>query len=136
MNNGVDVSDRTRYFSKDEWKKLDNDVRKKILDDPERQKLKKQKAERHVNEVDSSNRNPGDNASVISKESEERMVAAIIRGVMQSSQEDANPSGRSVQQVAMGPRHGGRLISGGQSTSSIQSGVTFDRSINGGTRQG
>jgi hypothetical protein len=137
MNNGVDVSDRTHYFSKDEWKKLDGDVRKRILDDPEHQKLKKQKAERHVNEVDSINRNPGDNASVISKESEERMVAAIIRGVMQSSQEDANPSGRSIQQVAIGPRrHGGHLISGGQSISSVQSGVTFDISVNGGTRQG
>lgn len=89
MNNGVDILDRTRYFSKDEWKKLDSEARKKILEDPERIKLKKQKEACKVNEVDSK-RNSGagmDAASVISKESEEeRMISAIIRGVTQSSQ--------------------------------------------------
>ena len=74
--------------------------------------------------------------SVMSKESEDRMVAAILRGVMQSSHEDAADSGRSIQQVAIGPRHGGRLISSGQSVSSVRSGVSFDKSVTGGTRQG
>lgn len=137
MNNGVDVTDRTRYYSKDEWKKLDPDVRKKILDDPERQRIKKQKLSRNVNEVDTNRNTSGtDASSSMSKESEERMVAAIIRGVMQSSQEGANDGNRSIQQAATGPRHGGRLISGGQSISSIRSGVTFDRSVNGGYQQG
>jgi hypothetical protein len=138
INNGVDITDRTRYFSKDEWKKLDPEARKKILEDPERIKLKKQKEARKVSEMESTqNANAGtDAASVISKESEERMISAIIRGVMQSSQEDANDSNRSIQQATVGPRHGGRLISGGQSVSSLCSSVTFDGSAGGASRRG
>jgi hypothetical protein len=58
-------------------------VRKKILDDLERQKMKKQKGGRNINEVDSSHK-PGasDSISAISKDSEERIVASILRGVM------------------------------------------------------
>ena len=138
LNNGVDISDHTRYYSKEEWAKLDSDVRKKILDDPERQKLKKQKNDRNINAVNTNSGGSGGSeaASVMSKESEDRMVAAILRGVMQSSQEDDTNSGRSIQQAAISPRHGGRLISGGQSVSSVRSGVTFDRSVTGGSRQG
>ena len=109
-------------------------VCKKILDDPERQWLKKQKEARSVNEID-SRRGPSkeaDAASIISKESEEWMVAAIIRGVMQSSHEDANNSSRSIQQAVAGPKHGSRLNADGQSISSVRSGVTFDRSTNSG----
>lgn len=138
MNNGVDISDRTRYYTREEWGKLDAASRKKILDDPERQKLKKQKAERSINAVKNGGKVSGsdDATSVISKDSEERMVAAIIRGVMQSSQEDASSNGRSIQQVAIGPRHGSRFTTDGQSISSVRSGVTFDRSAAGGSRQG
>jgi hypothetical protein len=30
-NNGVDISDLTRFYTKEEWKKLDADVKKRIL---------------------------------------------------------------------------------------------------------
>jgi len=33
-NNGVDISDLTRFYTKEEWKKLDPDVKKRILESP------------------------------------------------------------------------------------------------------
>ena len=33
-NNGVDISDLMRFYSKEEWKKLDANVKKKILESP------------------------------------------------------------------------------------------------------
>jgi hypothetical protein len=33
-NNGIDISNLTHYYSADEWKKLDANVRKQILDNP------------------------------------------------------------------------------------------------------
>jgi len=128
FNNGVDVSDQTRYYySKEEWAKLDADVRKKILDNPER---KKKKTTRLTSVVSSQNSSPpSDEVSVFSaaasKDAEDRMVSAIIRGVLKSTGEEAS-SGRSVSQISIGPRHGGRSISGGHSAGSVRSGVTFD----------
>mmetsp|Transcript_17387 Transcript_17387/g.32981 ORF Transcript_17387/g.32981 Transcript_17387/m.32981 type:complete len:181 (-) Transcript_17387:786-1328(-) len=127
FNNGIDISDQTRYYSKEEWAKIDPEVRKKILDNPER---KKKKAARLTSAVSSQNNSQhGDEVSVLSaaasKDAEDRMVSAIIRGVLKSSGEEAS-SGRSVSQASVGPRHGGRAISGGQSTGSVRSGVTFD----------
>jgi hypothetical protein len=39
-NNGVDISDQTHHYSKgkEEWSKLNSEVRKKILDNPEKKK--------------------------------------------------------------------------------------------------
>lgn len=128
-NNGVDISDPTRYFSKEEWKKLDADVRKKILDNPER---KKKKLARTTSTLSTNSTTPGNNdqslanSDASSKETEDRMVTAIIRGVLQSSGEDSSSSNRSVHQVTIGPHHGGRSISGGQSVASGKSGISFD----------
>ena len=126
FNNGIDISDQTRYYSKEEWAKLDPEVKKKILDNPER---KKKKAARATSAVSSQNTSQlGDEVSVLSaaasKDAEDRMVSAIIRGVLKSSGEEASSS-RSVSQASVGPRNGGRVISGGQSTGSVRSGVTF-----------
>jgi hypothetical protein len=128
FNNGIDVSDQTRYYSKEEWAKLDPEVKKKILDNPER---KKKKAARLTSAVSShsTSQHGGDEVSVLSaatsKDAEDRMVSAIIRGVLKSSGEDAS-SNRSVSQASLGPRHGGRAVSSGQSAASVRSGVTFD----------
>jgi hypothetical protein len=92
--NGVDISDPTRYFSKEEWSKLDNDTRKRILDNPERASKKKAKT--------------GSNVSAIvtaSEEEQNRLVASIINGVMNASAQNVAPP-ESVQVPA---RHGSRV---------------------------
>lgn len=126
-HNGVDISDQTRYYSKEEWAKLDAEVKRKILDNPER---KRKKAARSTSAVSThSSSSPSDEVSIFSaaasKDAEDRMVSAIIRGVLKSTGEEASGS-RSVNQLSVGPRHGGRVTSGGQSTGSVRSGVTFD----------
>lgn len=118
-NNGVDISDTTRYFSKEEWKKLDDDVRKKILDDPERLKKKRAKTGVKVNAVSTSSQSV---LSEISRETEDRIIAAVLR----ASKEQADSDG-STPKVA-GPRHGSRVSS---SVGSVSSRVTFDRSVHG-----
>jgi hypothetical protein len=127
FNNGVDISDPTRFYTKEEWSRLDAETKKKILDNPQR---KKKKLERETNAVSTQSKSsPGDDASLTSaaasKEAEDRMVSAIIRGVLKSTGEEASASGRSINQVSIGPRHGGRATLG-NSGSSVRSGVTFD----------
>lgn len=122
MNNGVDISDPTRYFSKAEWRKLDDDVRSKILADPERAKKKKAKTERSISSVTS------DSQSIIidmPKETEERIVAAV----MKASREQGDGTS-TVLKNATGPRHGSRVPSSIGSVVSRSSAVTFDRSVN------
>lgn len=126
-NNGVNISDPTRYFSKEEWDKLDPDTRKKILDNPDRKRRRtdKQKGRaRNTSSVVVSDKSH-DSLESGSKESEDRMVSAIIRGVMESSRTDADHS-------TPGPRHGSRHVSSQQSVGSVglrsrASTVTFDR---------
>jgi hypothetical protein len=135
-NNGVDISDLTRYYSKEEWKRLDADVRKRILDNPARKKLRSEKEQqkRDISAVGAGGQVPIDsNSSVVTnsidKESEDRIVAAVIRGVMESSRSN---QGRSVGEVASRPTHGSRVgleigsVAG--SHRSRGSSVTFDQS--------
>jgi hypothetical protein len=135
-NNGVDISDLTRYYSKEEWRKLDADVRKRILDNPARKKLREEKSQqRGVSAIGSglSQPPPSSDATHVSidKESEDRIVAAVMRGVMASSLPNQD---RSVGQVTTGtrPAHGSRVGSViGSVAGSIRSSgssVTFDPS--------
>jgi hypothetical protein len=111
-NNGVDISDLTRFYSKEEWKKLDADVRKKILESPARKKLRTEKDQRGVSSVE-KNVGSKDGVSVVSgssldKESEDRIVAAVIRGVIESSR--TNHEDRNIGEVASHtPSHGSRV---------------------------
>lgn len=127
-NNGVDVSDLTRYYSKDEWKKLDNDTKRKILENPERKRAKADKEKRKVATITSDGHSNA--SSSIDKESEDRIVAAVLRGVIESSRTNEE---RIVGQSSANPFHGSRAVSAaGSSTGSVQSRtstVTFDPSV-------
>ncbi len=123
-NNGVDISDTTRYFSKEEWKKLDDGVRKRILEDPERLKNKKVRPDRKISGVSSGGSSI---VSEISRETEDRIIAAVIQASKEQAENDA-----SVQKSASGSRHGSRVTSSVGSIASRTSTVTFDRSVQGG----
>jgi hypothetical protein len=132
-NNGVDISDVTRYFSPEEWKKLDPDIRRKILDHPERKKRRTNAANKSRS-VSSATVTDSSNSTVSSgldKESEDRIVAAVLRGVMESSKTDGDNRAGTILPVV--PQHGSRAISSAQSTSgSVQSrtsSVTFEPSV-------
>ena len=135
-NNGVDISDLTRYYSKEEWRKLDSDVKKKILDAPARKNLRAEKDKRDISAIDVTSLRSGgskDGISVVTgssidKDSEDRIVAAVIRGVMESSR--TNQEERNVGEVTSHtPSHGSRVgASVGSVTGSVRSrgsSVTF-----------
>jgi hypothetical protein len=132
-NNGVDISDLTRFYTKEEWKKLDADVKKRILENPARKKLREERKKREVSAVGSGSdrQNTVDGASVVTnsidKDSEDRIVAAVIRGVMESSVTNQE---RNVGQVTTRPGHGSRVgMSVGSVAGSVRSrgsSVTFD----------
>jgi hypothetical protein len=121
-NNGVDISDTTRYFSKDEWRKLDDDVKTRILEDPERAKKKQaRQAKKKISSV-SSDSTPSVGSEVsITKEAEDRIVAAVLRATKE--QADLPP--------AQGPRHGSRISSMHSSNRSQASSVTFEPGTRG-----
>jgi hypothetical protein len=134
-NNGVDISDLTRYYTKEEWKKLDANVKKRILENPARKKLREEKEQqRNVSALGLNGTQPpppGDASVVtgsIDKESEDRIVAAVLRGVMASSLSNLD---RNVGEVTTNPAaHGSRIGSAvGSVTGSIRSrgsSVTFN----------
>lgn len=126
-NNGVDISDPTRYFSKEEWRKLDDEIKKKILDNPERQKKKKAKEARKISSV-ASESTPSVRSEVsLSQETEDRIIAAVIRAT-----KEVNEQG-STESTPSGIRHGSRFVSSIQAGSnrSQASSVSFDRSTRG-----
>jgi len=135
-NNGVDISDLTRFYSKEEWKKLDADVKKRILENPARKKLREEKAQRDVSAVASGASQPSSTGAgtvvtnSVDKEIEDRIVAAVLRGVMASSVTNQD---RSVGEVSAHPSHGSRVGSVvGSSTGSLRSrtsSVTFGQSV-------
>jgi hypothetical protein len=92
--NGVDISDPTRYFSKEEWSKLDNDTRKRILDNPDRASKKKARTGSSVSSIVTA-----------SEEEQNRLVASIINGVMNASAQNVAPP----ESVQVPPRHGSRV---------------------------
>jgi hypothetical protein len=111
-NNGVDISDLTRFYSKEEWRKLDADVKKKILESPACKKLRAEKDQRGISAVGTDG-GPKDSASVVTgsidKESEERIVSAVIRGVIESSRTNQE-EGRNVGEITSHtPSHGSRV---------------------------
>jgi hypothetical protein len=126
-----------RCYSKEEWKKLDADVRKRILDNPARKKLREEKSQqRGVSAIGSGQSHPPPSSDAthvsIDKESEDQIVAAVMRGIMASSLSNQDCS---VGLVATGtrPTHGSRVgsVVGSVLTGSIRSSgssVTFDQS--------
>ena len=92
--NGVDdISDPTRYFSKEEWSKLDNATHKRILDDSDRANLKKLKTRFNV--------------SAIVTEDQNCLVASIINGIMNASAQNVAPP----ESVQIPSRHGSCISS-------------------------
>jgi hypothetical protein len=95
MVNGVDISDPTYYFSKEEWSKLDGESRKRIMDNPYRMSKKKARTGSNVSSIVTA-----------SEEEQNRLVASIINGVMNASAQNVGPP-ESVQVPP--PRHGSRV---------------------------
>lgn len=96
--NGVDVSDTTRYYTKQEWSKLDSHTKKRILDDPNR----KSKRGKSV-------------AALVSSDEGRSVIASVVTELL-SSQSD---SGTGIKGDIVfdnnnnGPRHGSRVSSAG-----------------------
>lgn len=105
--NGVDVSDPTRYFSPEEWKKLDKETRKAILEDPDRKKMKDErdssskKSKRSINEVHTSK---AETADEIAKQN--NLIASIVTGVVNAQHQIQDGD----KKTSTGPRHGSRAV--------------------------
>lgn len=74
--------------TKEDWNKLDADLKKGILENPARKKLREEKKQHEVS-AGTAHNGPSDEASVVTnsidnKESKDRIVAAVIQGVMES----------------------------------------------------
>ena len=90
--NGVDVSDLTRWYEKDELNKLPHWLQKKICTNKDHQSKQKEKITRikraKVSSVDTekccqATSNPSSNAGL--SNSDERVVAAVINGLHRAS---------------------------------------------------
>jgi hypothetical protein len=79
-----------RFYSKKEWRKLDADVTKGILENPAQKKLREERKQHDVSGVGAGGNHkvPLDGTSnvfiSITKESKGRIVATVIHGVMES----------------------------------------------------
>lgn len=91
---------------------MDADVKKKILENLGHKKLREEEKQRDFSAVGvgTAHKVPSDGASVVTnsidKESEDRILAAVIRGVMESLVTNQE---RGVGQVASRPTHGSRV---------------------------
>lgn len=107
--NGVDITDPTRYFSPEEWKKLDRDTRKSILDNPERKKKKDERessgnknAKRGISEAKTTDKKDDDEV-----EKRNSLIASIVTGVMNAQQQVQDGE----KKTPAGPKHGSRAVS-------------------------
>ena len=87
FNNGVDISDPTRFFSDEEWDKLDNDTRREIVQNPERRNaIESRKRKAAAANLGSRYISDGDTAAIIngvmnaSRQNQSTIAAADIRG--------------------------------------------------------
>lgn len=129
------MSDLTRYYTKEEWKKLDANVKKRILDNPTRKKARAEKGQHSISAVGSGGTQPppSSNATIVSgsidKEGEDRIIAAVLwGGVMVSSlmNQDRNVGKVVTHTAARGSRVGSILVgSVAGSVRSRDSSVTF-----------
>ena len=71
--NGIDISDVTRYFEDSEWAAFSNDTRKRIIEDPVRTKFLENKKRRTTSSVSAE------------KDNENRLISQIITGVQNAS---------------------------------------------------
>jgi hypothetical protein len=125
MCNGVDISDTTRYFSKEEFSKLGDEGRKHLNNCPKRKASKEARGKKKKQK--SVEGGGGDE--------HQRQVAAIINGVMQASRHEN--SGASVPgQITLPPmpQHGPharpRSVAQVSAPPSTQSVVTYDHTGN------
>jgi hypothetical protein len=96
--NGVDASDTTRYYSKQEWAKLDFHTRKRILDDPTRKSKR------------------GKSISALVSSDEGRSVIASVMTELLSNQDDSSNAIKGdivFDNNNGGPRHGSRVSAAG-----------------------
>jgi hypothetical protein len=94
----VDVSDTTRYYSKQEWAKLDFHTRKRILDDPTRKSKR------------------GKSISALVSSDEGRSVIASVMTELLSNQDDSSNAIKGdivFDNNNGGPRHGSRVSAAG-----------------------
>ena len=126
ISNGVDLTDTTKYFSKQEFNKMGKEGRDHI------NKCPKRKASREQHIANKKSRN----SSSVTVNDTDRQVAAIINGVMQASRHaNDSTSGSSIPtQVntrTQMPQHGPHARSASQvSIASQRSQVTYDHNGN------
>ena len=97
--NGVDVSDLSRWYDRDELKKLPKWLQKKICTNKDHQNKNKEKISKikraKVNAVDTADGNDDNtantsNSSTALSNADERVVAAVINGLHRASQSTAS----------------------------------------------
>ena len=98
--NGVDISDRTRFFRPDEWSKLPSNIRSAILNDPKRQAESARRKQAKVAAVGT-----GDAATFVSAVTAS-IQDAVERGIKAASreqeEEDSKPAASGPKPPPMG----------------------------------
>lgn len=106
--NGVDISDTTRWYSDDEWALLSQETQQRILNDPARAAAVEQRRKKRQR-TNASVETSGDDPTLESN----RQVAAIINGVMNASRQESQQPG----QVRFPVNGSSRSVSGVQRSS-------------------
>ena len=133
--NGVDCSDLTRWYSNEEFKKLPGYMRKKIAQNKSHQHKNKNQIQKHkkakISAVEKDNEGGG-----TADDSSQRLVAAMINGVMNATRHEISASGSvqyphngrnaSIAAAQQQQRRGNGLGSNPSSNDSNVSVVTFD----------
>ena len=84
IENGVDVSDATRWYSTEEWAKLSQETQQRILNDPARAAaVEQRRKKRKTSAVETASS---------TQDEQNRHVAAIVNGVINASRHEAQDS--------------------------------------------
>lgn len=95
--NGVDISNTTRWFSDEEWSKLSKATQKKIATNKDHMNKHKKKREEKL-ESRNKRKQARISATGAKKTNEnQELVAAMINGMMKASRNEATISGQSVR---------------------------------------
>lgn len=122
--NGVDITDISRWFSREEWGKLSKDTKKRIATNKKHQSRNADYRKKAVEDRES--RKKSRNTSATTVEETNRMVASIINGVTQANRHERSSTPGTEIRV---PRVGTAAVSTGSGSGSRNddmSQITYD----------
>lgn len=118
--NGVDITNTTRYFSKEEWNKLSNEGKQHLNDCPKRKAKKVELSQNKRRKTSAVGTNSDGNNNNMDEQT--RSIAmAVINGVMHASQtqgDGGSVSGSTLPSQVQMPQHGTHAMRNSSATSS------------------